>query len=179
MFRARTLSPALLAVTGALAVAVPAAPQGAPRPIPARPAPAASRPITRLEPIAETRLLMEGLAQPNFRSLERLLGEKPADLETWTFVRGQALLIAETGNLLLVRPPRQQGQAAWTEKATAMRTAATSLARAAGSQDFGRSRAGVVELANTCNRCHQTFRIPVHVTAFAEPPERKGEPREP
>jgi hypothetical protein len=179
MLRARTLPPALLAVTAALAATVPAAPQGAPRPIPARPAPVPSRPITRLEPIAETRLLMEGLTQPNFRSVERLLRDKPADLETWTFVRGQALLIAETGNLLLVRPPRQQGQAAWTENATAMRTVATSLARAAGNQDFGRSRAGVVELAYTCNRCHQTFRVPVRMTAFAEPPEPKGELREP
>jgi hypothetical protein len=120
---------------------------------------------------------MEGLAQPNFRSLDRLLREKPPDLETWTFVRGQALLIAETGNLLLVRPPRQQGQAAWTENATAMRTVATSLARAAGNQDYARSRAGVAELANTCNRCHQTFRVPVRLTAFTEPAERKDEER--
>jgi hypothetical protein len=177
MFRIRTL----LAVAAALVATVPAVPQGAPRPIPARPAPtpAPARPSVRLEPIAETRLLMEGLAQPNFRGLDRLLREKPPDLETWTFVRGQALLIAETGNLLLVRPPRQQGQAAWTENATAMRTVATSLARAAGNQDYARSRAGVAELANTCNRCHQTFRVSVRMTAFAEPAERKDETREP
>jgi hypothetical protein len=56
---------------------------------------------------------------------------------------------------------------------------ATSLARAAGNQDYARSRAGVVELANACNRCHQTFRVSVRVAPFAEAGERKGEPREP
>ena len=56
----------------------------------------------KLEPIAETKLLMEGLANVNFRGLERLLQQKPADLQTWTFARGQALLIAETANLLML-----------------------------------------------------------------------------
>ena len=46
----------------------------------------------KLEPIAETRLLMEGLAHPNFRGIERLLQKQPDGTEAWTFVRGQALL---------------------------------------------------------------------------------------
>src|SRR5207247_369538 len=76
-------------------------------------APAQPKFVPRLEAVAETKLLMEGLNQANFRGLENLLKQKPADLEAWTFARGQALLIAETGNLLLLRPPRNQGQAAW------------------------------------------------------------------
>jgi hypothetical protein len=35
-----------------------------------------------LEPVAETRLLMEGLNAANFKGLNRLLREKPADAET-------------------------------------------------------------------------------------------------
>ena len=38
--------------------------------------------------------------------IERLLSQKPADVQSWTFARGQALLIAETGNLLMLRPPK-------------------------------------------------------------------------
>ena len=45
---------------------------------------------------------MEGVAVANFRGLERLLKEKPNSTEAWTYARGQALLIAETGNLLLI-----------------------------------------------------------------------------
>ena len=35
--------------------------------------------VPKLEPIAETRLLMEGLAHANFRGLERNLSKKPID----------------------------------------------------------------------------------------------------
>src|SRR6266536_438538 len=83
--------------------------------------PPGPRVIPKLEPIAETRLLMEGLAHANFRGVERLLREKPADLQSWTFARGQALLLAETANLLMLRPPRNQGQAVWFERAMDLR----------------------------------------------------------
>src|SRR5262249_47722707 len=76
----------------------------------------------RLEPVAETKLLMEGMNLANFRGLEGLLKKKPADDEAWKFARGQALLIAETGNLLMLRPPRNQGQDAWMDRATELRT---------------------------------------------------------
>jgi hypothetical protein len=102
---------------------------------------------------------MEGLAQPNFRALEKALADKPADAEAWGFHRGQALLIAETGNLLLLRPPRNAGQDAWMTRATELRQAAAALAREAGNQDLGRSRDALVGVANACNRCHETFRI--------------------
>jgi hypothetical protein len=78
------------------------------------------------------------------------------------------LLIAETGNLLMLRPPRNQGQSVWMERAAELRNAATQLARTAAARDFERSRAGLVQLANTCNRCHQTFRIAVQIAPFRE-----------
>jgi hypothetical protein len=37
----------------------------------------------RLEPVAETRLLMEGLADPNARALGKLLVAKPKDADGW------------------------------------------------------------------------------------------------
>ena len=126
----------------------------------------------RLEPVAETKLLMEGLAQANFRGLEKLLQKKPADADSWSFARGQALLIAETGNLLMLRPPRNSGQTVWMDRSTDLRTAASRLARDLANQDFERGRASLAEVANSCNRCHQTFRVPARITPFAEPVER-------
>ncbi len=130
----------------------------------------------RLEPIAETRLLMEGLAQANFRGLERKLATKPADDQAWTFARGQALLIAETANLLMLRPPKNQGQTAWFERSMELRTQAAALAEVLGKKDYERGRAGLQQLANSCNRCHQTFRVPIDIAPFQEanpPPVRK------
>lgn len=122
----------------------------------------------KLEPIAETRLLMEGLAHSNFKGLERLLVQKPADVQTWTFGRGQALLIAETANLLLLRPPKGQGQPLWFERTSELRQSAQTLARTMASQDYEKSKAGLVSLAATCNRCHQQFRVPVEIVAFGD-----------
>jgi hypothetical protein len=148
-----------LAAVSALVAPSNAAPQGS------------SKPLPRPEPVAETRLLMEGLNQANFQGLERLLREKPATVEAWTFARGQALLIAETGNLLLLRPPRQ-GQTVWMDRSADLRTAATRLARTAASQDYDGCRKQLAELAKCCNRCHETFRISVRLAPFAEPADR-------
>lgn len=128
--------------------------------------------VPKLEAVAETKLLMEGLNQANFRGLENLLKQKPDALEAWTFARGQALLIAETGNLLLLRPPRNQGRDAWQMRATELRDSATALAQVLARRDFEGSRAALGKLANSCNRCHQGFQVQVRVAPFANPPER-------
>jgi hypothetical protein len=126
----------------------------------------------KMEPVAETRLLMEGLNEANFRGLERHLKQQPADGEAWTFVRGQALLIAETGNLLLMRPPHNKGEEAWIARATDLRQVATALARAASNRDYERCRTGLRVLGDVCNRCHQTFRVPLRLEPSAEAANR-------
>src|SRR4051812_23033871 len=97
-----------LMTLGAMLVAVVAA---APEPIRVPPRPVTPEPkfSPKLEAVAETKLIMEGIHQANYRGLDRLLQNKPADEDTWRFVRGQALLIAEGGNLLMLRPPRTGG----------------------------------------------------------------------
>ena len=126
--------------------------------------------VPKLEPVAETRLLMEALAHANFRGLERNLSKKPIDDPTWTFGRGQALLIAETANLLMLRPPKNQGEAAWFERSMEMRTQALQLAQQLGKKDLERSKVGMQSLANSCNRCHQTFKVAIEIVPF-QPPE--------
>lgn len=120
----------------------------------------ARRPAPRLEPVAETRLLMEGLASPNFKGVDRLLKAEPAEAEAWAFARGQSLLMAETANLLMLRPPRaERAETVWMERATELRDTATRLARAAAARDYARSRPALAAVAAACNRCHESFRI--------------------
>jgi cytochrome c556 len=131
--------------------------------------PAAKASKHRLEPVAETKLLMEGLVSPNLNALGKLLADKPPDAEAWGFARGQALLIAESGNLLLLRPPKSAaGEGAWMKHAMELRDAAAALARAAAAKDYDRSRVGLAGVANTCNRCHQTFRVPKRIDPFTQ-----------
>jgi hypothetical protein len=164
MTRPLPLRPALFAAAAvALLGTAPATPQqSAPR--------AAARGRPRLEAVAETKLLMEGLLQANVRGLERHLRQRPADVETWAFVRGQALLIAETGNLLMLRPPRSAGQDVWLELCGELRERATRLAQQAAARDPDHCRQALTDLSNACNRCHQTFRVPTKITPFAEAP---------
>jgi cytochrome c556 len=122
----------------------------------------------KLEPVAETKLLMEGLAHANFKGLERLLAKKPAEAEAWKFMRGQALLIAETGNLLMLRPPKNKGEAIWMERAMDLRAVGARLAQTAAKGDYEGARAGFVKVAASCNRCHDSFRIPVKIVPFED-----------
>lgn len=121
----------------------------------------------KLQPVADTKLIMEGLAAANMRGLGNQLREKPAEAEAWAFARGQALLLAETGNLLLIRPPRSGGQDNWISHATDLRDAADKLARMAAAKDYLGARAALAGVANVCNRCHGAFRVPTRVDPFA------------
>lgn len=130
--------------------------------------PERAKPAPRLEPVAETKLLMEGIADPNTRALGKLFAARPKDAEAWAFARGQALLLAETGNLLLMRPPKtKSGQEPWLAHAADLREQATGVARAAAAKDFVQARAALAGVANACNRCHQSFRVGVRVDPFA------------
>lgn len=132
------------------------------QPVPVR------KPLPKLEPVAETKLLMEGLADPNARAVGKLLAARPKDAETWTLIRGQSLLLAESGNLLLMRPPKTKaGEESWMTYAGELRESASTLSRAAAAKDYLQARTALAGVANACNRCHQTFRVGVRVDPFA------------
>ncbi|MBY0231802.1 MAG: cytochrome c [Gemmataceae bacterium] len=124
--------------------------------------------VPKFEVVAETKLLMEGLAHSNYRSLDKLLRTKAPDNETWAFARGQAILVAETGNLLLLRPPKGAARDTWMKLAMDMRAQATTLARAAAARDHAGSKQELARLGDACTRCHTTFRIPVRIAPQAE-----------
>jgi hypothetical protein len=126
-----------------------------------------NKPTPKLEPVAETKLLMLGMAEPNLRSLGKILHDKPAEAEAWRFARGQALLISEMGNLLMIRPPRTTtGQDIWMTQAVELRSAAANLARLLAAKDYGKSRSALASVANVCNHCHQAFQTPNRVDPF-------------
>ncbi len=164
---------ALAALAGSLLAAAGEAQVGTRPPVGKVPARTTFTP--KFEALAETRLLMEGLAHANYRSLHRLLKNKPPDVETWVFARGQALLIAETGNLLLLRPPRNSGRDPWMKLAMAMRGDAGALARRIAARDHAGSTKALEKLTGSCNRCHQTFRVNVRVGPEPDKTERDAE----
>lgn len=126
----------------------------------------------RLEAVAETKLVMDGIAQANYDGLTKLLANKPTEQEAWVFARGQALIIAESANLLMIRPPRTKPQQdVWMTRAMEMRSVAKALGQAAAAKDYLASRAALAKLANQCNRCHADFAVK-HRIAPIEPTEK-------
>jgi hypothetical protein len=124
--------------------------------------------VPKLEPIAETKLIMEGIAHTNYRGLERILSQKPPEEQGWKFARGQALLLAEAANLLMLRPPSNEGTNVWFDQSMKLRAQAKQLAVTIAARDLEKSKAQLVQLAGSCNRCHQTFRVPVEITPFQQ-----------
>ena len=126
-------------------------------------------PQPKLEPVAETKLLMAGIAEPNLRAIGQLLKTKPKDAEGWAFARGQALLVAETGNLLMMRPPQGRDQQdTWMTYSAELRASSTALARSLAAKDYVQSRTALATTANACNRCHQTFKVATRVNPFPD-----------
>ena len=120
--------------------------------------------VAKPEPVAETRLVMAGLAKANFDGLVRNLKQPPADAEMWMFIRGQSLLVAESANLLMIRPPQnRQAQPLWMARAVEMREAGSKVARSAAKKDYPAAQIALVGLANSCNRCHESFRVAVRL----------------
>jgi hypothetical protein len=151
-----------------LLIAATASPQAVPQP--------GAQPSTKLQPslkpVAETRLLMEGLANSNFRGMEKLLKTEPTTPQTWTFLRGQALLIAETANLLMIRPPKGEAQSVWFARAMNLREVATVLAATVAEKDYAKSKAMLGTLAKSCNGCHQTSAWPSRLLPLLRNPFR-------
>lgn len=171
------LTLALLAVSPAVPQTIQSRPAQKPELIqpplqPKTPTQGSAKLTPRLEAVAETRLIMEGLAHTNFRGLERLLTERPNEVKAWQFARGQALLLAETANLLMLRPPKNQGQAVWFDRTMALRETAKELGQSVGVRDYERSKAGLLKLAAVCNSCHQSFRVPVEIKPFVPAVEK-------
>ncbi|MDB5308705.1 MAG: hypothetical protein JWO38_2907 [Gemmataceae bacterium] len=148
-----------VAVLGAVCMFAPFAPSQPPKP----------KTAPKLEPVAETKLLMEGLAEPNFKGVGKLLKDEMKDPEAWAFARGRALLVAETGNLLMMRPPKtRDAEENWMSHAIGLRDSSAGLARELAARDYVKSRAALAAVANHCNRCHHAFRVATRVRPFPE-----------
>lgn len=134
---------------------------------PKRPEPTArmqSRP--QLEPMAEVKLLMQGINLPNWHGLEEQLANAPQDAEAWRLIRGYSLLIAENGNLLMMRPPRRLSEDRWLSAAERLRASARRLALAAERQDYSQCLTRLRDLAASCNQCHREARVSVEIAPF-------------
>ena len=137
----RSLTFSLLAVT--VAVSVPLLAQRAPS--------------TGVRTLANVRELHDLMISPASDAVFDASSHQPLDANGWTAVRNQALVLAESGNLLMVGT-RVRDNGNWMKMSRAMVDAAALAAAAAEKKDAKALEAATDSITTACMECHRPYR---------------------
>ncbi len=99
---------------------------------------------------------MEYVFQPTYKRLKAAMASEPADNGTWKTIKSDALILAEGGNLLLIRKPHQHTDA-WVDHSVDVRTLGGKLYQAARKKDYSEARKQYTSMILKCNSCHNAF----------------------
>jgi hypothetical protein len=124
-------------------------------------------------PAAQTKLVpvdrsmhefMEYYFQPTYLRLKGVMAAAPAGNPNWKAIKADSMILAEGGNLLLLRTPLKD-PARWNEMSVAVRDAAGQLYKAARKRDIEATRKSYEQMLINCNSCHKQFAAGKHMLA--------------
>jgi hypothetical protein len=101
--------------------------------------------------------LMIDIIYPTSDALFYIERSPPKTEVEWNAIRNQALMLAESGNLLLM-PGRARDQDEWVKDTKLMIDAGTAAFRAAQKKDMAAILALSDDLSNSCIKCHLKYR---------------------
>jgi len=113
-------------------------------------------PVT-VRPVATVRQVHDLLISPASDAVFRAGGDTPTTDGAWLDARNQAMLLAESGNLLMLGS-RARDTAAWMRMSRALVDAAASAATAAERKDANALAAAGDAITVTCESCHRPYR---------------------
>jgi hypothetical protein len=126
---------------------------------------------TELTPIATVEQIMETTVEPVadkvFDAAVWVNGEQvggPKTDEDWKMVEANALMLAETGNLLLMGS-RMKDQTGWVTRTQAMMDAANEAPKAAAAKNTGEVFTAGAKIYDACTGCH-----PQYINPLTAPP---------
>ena len=105
---------------------------------------------------------MEYVFQPTYKRLKVTMAAAPADNAGWKAMKSDALILAESCNLLFARTPDEDA-AAWNKHAAASRANGAELYKAAKAKDFAKSTTAYKSMLDNCNACHRQFEDGKHI----------------
>lgn len=105
---------------------------------------------------------MEYVFQPTFRRLKESMAGTPADNQAWKSIKADSLILAEGGNLLLMRPADDDA-ADWVHHSVEVRSEGGQLYRAAKSKNEKLARTHYESMVQNCNACHEQFAGGEHI----------------
>jgi cytochrome c' len=114
-------------------------------------------PATGVRTLANVRELHDLMISPASDAVFAASSNEALDAKGWTTARNQALLLAESGNLLMVGS-RVRDTGNWMKMSRAMVDAAALAAAAADKKDAKALEAATDSITTACMDCHRPYR---------------------
>jgi Tfp pilus assembly protein PilV len=108
------------------------------------------------KPIATVKQVMQGITIPASNVVFAVAGTAPTDAVGWQAVEASALAIAESGNLLLMKP-RAVDEQGWRQFSLALVDAGARAAEAARAHDAEKTSIAGDDMYNVCEQCHAKY----------------------
>ena len=123
------------------------------------------------QPVGSMSELMIRIIYPTSDALFYIERDPPKTDVQWNAIRTQALMLAESGNLMLL-PNRQRDQGDWIKETKVMIDLAATAYRAALAKDMNGILAVNDKLADSCIVCHQQYRANYPKRPPQAPPQK-------
>jgi len=127
---------------------------------------ACGAPAPPFKPVADTKLLMQSIVDPNadvvWDSVKTIITAqgteeiRPRSEAEWTAVRNSAIALAESGNLLMM-PPRAKNGGEWMALAQELIDTSQAAIRAAEARNADRLFTVGGDIYEACSHCHQRY----------------------
>jgi hypothetical protein len=108
------------------------------------------------QPVATVKQVMKAMVEPASNAVFAAAGDPPKDEAGWQGAEYQALVLAETANLLIMQG-RAVDKGEWVKQAVALREAAQLAAAAARAKDAGKLGTAGDAVYGTCETCHKSY----------------------
>jgi hypothetical protein len=119
-------------------------------------APMPAAPASAFKPVATVKQLMQGITVPASNAVFAVAGTAPTDDAGWQAVEASALAVAESGNLMLMKPRAIDAQE-WQQYALALVDAGQRAAEAAHAKDADKTSLAGDDMYNVCEQCHAKY----------------------
>lgn len=130
---------------------------------------------TTFQPVGNMSQLMIDIVYPTSDSIFYVDRDPPKNEHEWNLLRAQALMLAESGNLLMM-PGRARDQENWIKYSKTMIDLATTAFKAAQARNLDAIHALNDPLNDVCVNCHLQYRPGYHRRPL---PAQNGPPNTP
>jgi cytochrome c553 len=110
------------------------------------------------KPVGSILQLMQGIVVPASNAIFRIPNETPKNDKEWAAVQSNALVLAESGNLLML-PGRAKDDGEWMKDSRALVDAGAAAFEAANAKDEDALTEIGDKILTTCSTCHQKYEL--------------------